>query len=293
MRRTATIESPGLTVRAHYNFDPYSYLRGAGPLAYLVGDQLHPPMVDDENVWRDGTRWYYGAVLSTLEAARLLDLKPGNRILDVGCGIGGPARILIDNYGVHVCGVNISRVQLRTCERLNKMKIQWVEGMTLLQHDCQNPYPWEELDGAISINMLYHIKDKAAMLQNIVHTLRQGAGFVLEDWMLTPRATEQDREEMGFHFVSPYFAVDEEMIALIAQSGFRIQRVCDLGRIARTHLTNYFCPVFEHDFKEKIQAAYGKHGEDVVSGFQKAVCVSIRLYKEEKLTYLRLFATRD
>lgn len=45
--------------------------------------------------------------------AAKLDLQPGQRVLDIGCGFGGMALFLARNYGVHVTGITLSTEQLR------------------------------------------------------------------------------------------------------------------------------------------------------------------------------------
>ena len=46
--------------------------------------------------------------------AAKLDLRPGHRVLDIGCGFGGMALFLARNYGVHVTGITLSTEQLNT-----------------------------------------------------------------------------------------------------------------------------------------------------------------------------------
>jgi cyclopropane-fatty-acyl-phospholipid synthase len=43
---------------------------------------------------------------------RKLELRPGETLLDIGCGWGGLARFAAENYGVHVTGVTVSKEQL-------------------------------------------------------------------------------------------------------------------------------------------------------------------------------------
>ena len=40
-----------------------------------------------------------------------MDLKPGMRVLDVGCGIGGPAREIAQFSDVHIVGINNNEFQ--------------------------------------------------------------------------------------------------------------------------------------------------------------------------------------
>ena len=275
----------------YYNSDVGTVLPGAGPLGYIVGDQLHPPMVDDEKLWREG-RWHEGAVRHTIEAASLCSLRPGDTVLDVGCGVGGPARTLVDHFGVKVLAVNISEVQLRTCAELNATEQRWKQNISLFQHDCLLPYPWKNLDCAISLNMLYHVPDHKRMLLNIFHALRPGGQVLLDDWMLTPLATEADRQKLSFHFVSRSFAVTSELVDCVAAAGFVLHRQVDLGFIARTHLAKYFLPVFDAKYRHQVEKAYGEYGKETALQFIQAIQASIQLYQEQKLTYARLVAQK-
>jgi len=50
-------------------------------------------------------------------ALRQLDLQPGQRLLEIGCGWGGLAEIAAKEYGVHVTGITLSREQLEYGQR--------------------------------------------------------------------------------------------------------------------------------------------------------------------------------
>src|SRR3546814_13167206 len=54
--------------------------------------------------------------------ARKLDLKPGARVLDIGCGWGGLAIHLAQNHGAHVTGITLSSEQLAVAQaRVEKL----------------------------------------------------------------------------------------------------------------------------------------------------------------------------
>jgi cyclopropane-fatty-acyl-phospholipid synthase len=74
--------------------------------------------------WLDPSMTYSSAIFAspgdTLEAAQehkirllldRLDLKPGQRLLEIGCGWGGLAEVAARDYGVHVTGVTLSEEQ--------------------------------------------------------------------------------------------------------------------------------------------------------------------------------------
>lgn len=283
-----------LTQGEHYDYDPLGKklaLAGAGPLAFITRDQIHPPMVDDEEIWKGG-KWYEGARQHTLEAAQLCQFKRGERVLDIGCGVCGPARLLVDTYGVGVYAVATSEQMLRTAREINKRDNRWKTRIECIRHNCQDPYPTRGFDVAWSMNMLYHVASHQAMLENARDALKPGGRLMVDDWMFTHRANNQDREAMGFHFMSSYFAVRERFVEELASHGFQVLRFADLGHIGRTHLCRYFRPVFDTQFRPLFLKYDRENGEQSADHFLRAIELSCKLYQEEKLTYFRVVARK-
>lgn len=101
-----------------------------GEQHYDVGDDLYERMLDRRMIYTCG----YWRTATTLEAAqeakldlvcRKLGLKPGMRVLDIGCGWGGAAQFAAERYGVTVTGVTISKNQAATAvERCKGLPIE-------------------------------------------------------------------------------------------------------------------------------------------------------------------------
>jgi cyclopropane-fatty-acyl-phospholipid synthase len=85
---------------------------------YDIGNDLFSLMLDKTMMYTCG---YWTKDVSTLEESQLakldlvakkLDLKPGMKVLDIGCGWGGAAKHFANNYGVTVVGITISKEQI-------------------------------------------------------------------------------------------------------------------------------------------------------------------------------------
>ena len=97
---------------------------------YDIGNELYEVMLDSYMNYSCG----YWETADTLEQAqqdkmellcRKLELAPGMRVLDIGCGWGGAARYAVEHYGVRVVGVTISRQQSTWARtRLKDMPIE-------------------------------------------------------------------------------------------------------------------------------------------------------------------------
>jgi 2-polyprenyl-3-methyl-5-hydroxy-6-metoxy-1,4-benzoquinol methylase len=61
-----------------------------------------------------------GAKVS-LDLAEKANIYPGQKVLDVGCGIGGPCRMLADEFGAEVVGVDLTKEYIRTARALSEL----------------------------------------------------------------------------------------------------------------------------------------------------------------------------
>jgi cyclopropane fatty-acyl-phospholipid synthase-like methyltransferase len=105
----------------YYDLSVYSsdeLLRGTGVIGMISGDQLHPPMVDDAEIWKDSARWKEGGAATVRRLLRNAAIQPRDLVLDVGCGIGGATRMLTREFGARAIGPDISDEQMRTARKL-------------------------------------------------------------------------------------------------------------------------------------------------------------------------------
>lgn len=85
----------------HYNIGNDLYTRMLGPsMAYTCG------------YWRDAGMLDEAQYAKYELVCRKIDLRPTDRLLDLGCGFGGFARYAAQNYGCTVVAVNIAREQI-------------------------------------------------------------------------------------------------------------------------------------------------------------------------------------
>jgi cyclopropane-fatty-acyl-phospholipid synthase len=92
-----------------------------GERHYDFGDDLYAAMLDPRMIYSCGY-WRHASTLESAQEAKLelvcrkLALRPGMRVLDIGCGWGGAAQFAAERYGVEVTGVTISRNQALAAE---------------------------------------------------------------------------------------------------------------------------------------------------------------------------------
>lgn len=91
---------------------------------YFVNNELEYRAPDAEAFWRSGTE----AVERLLGSVRL-EVRPSERLLDIGCGVGRLTRALAAR-AAHVTGIDISSSMLEQARELNRhlRNVEWVHG---------------------------------------------------------------------------------------------------------------------------------------------------------------------
>ena len=130
-----------------------------GQQHYDIDDRVYGAMLDSRRLYSCG----YWQDAADLEAAQLhklqricqkLDLQPGQRLLDIGCGWGGLALHAARHYGVEVVGITVSAQQARYCrEQCRDLPVE------VLLCDYRSDLVKQQglFDRIVSIGMLEHV----------------------------------------------------------------------------------------------------------------------------------------
>jgi cyclopropane-fatty-acyl-phospholipid synthase len=108
----------------HVLCNPQSRSRAfqVGKRHYDIGNDVFEAMLDPTMSYSCGY-WERAGNLAEAQEHKLhmicrkLQLEPGEKLLDIGCGWGGLARVAAENYGVEVTGITVSREQEELAQR--------------------------------------------------------------------------------------------------------------------------------------------------------------------------------
>ena len=114
------------------------------------------------------------------ELAETIDLR-NSKLLDIGCGIGGPCRMLADEYGCEVTGIDISKEFIRTATRLSELvglssKTSFIHGDAL-----SLPFADQTFDVVWTQHVQMNIKDKVKFYSEIQRVLKVKGIFLYYD----------------------------------------------------------------------------------------------------------------
>ncbi|KAL2827339.1 S-adenosyl-L-methionine-dependent methyltransferase [Aspergillus cavernicola] len=114
-----------------------------------------------------------------------MNLREGQRVLDVGCGVGGPAREIAKFAEVNIVGLNNNDYQI---ERANQyaIKERLAHKLTFTKGDfMQMHFESESFDAAYAIEATVHAPSLEGVYAEIYKVLKPGGTFAVYEWVMT------------------------------------------------------------------------------------------------------------
>lgn len=126
--------------------------------------------------------------------AESADLASASDVLEVGCGIGGPACHLASRTAVRYRGLTPNAVQLELARKLARESNLEDRVSFDLGSASELPYPDESFDVVLFFESPCHFPDRARFFREVYRVLRPGGRLAGEDWLAVEGVSEVDRE---------------------------------------------------------------------------------------------------
>ncbi|XP_073108147.1 cycloartenol-C-24-methyltransferase 1-like [Elaeis guineensis] len=157
-----------------------------------------------------------------------LGLKRGMKVLDVGCGIGGPLREIARFSLAYVIGLNNNEYQISRAKELNRLA-GLSESCKLVKGDFMDmPFLDNTFDAAFAIEATCHAADLAACFKEIYRVLKPGHCFAAYGWCLTdhfdPRNEKHRKLKADFELGSgvPDIGTTSHSLEALKLAGFEV-----------------------------------------------------------------------
>ena len=187
------------------------------------------------NLWDKGAATETASQEAKLDMlAELMELKQGQRILDVGCGWGGPLVYLCKKYGLQGVGVTTSATQKRTAEE--RIARHGVDAHIVETHwrDFRTDLPF---DAVYTDEVIVHFSDLDNYFKKVWSVLRDGGRMLNKELHFTHRKYSEVTRAMSlvneiYGSTGNYRTLAQEL-TIAGDAGFEIEK------IAQIPLSNY------------------------------------------------------
>jgi SAM-dependent methyltransferase len=255
--------------------------RGLAALGIRPGEALRPERLFGLD------QWHYHGTEAIAAAGRTLGLGPRSRVLDVGAGVGGPARYLAHTTGAHVTALELQ-------PHLHAVGVDLTRRSGLADrviHVCGDalaaPLPSGSFDAVISFLAVLHIADRPALFRRWADVLRPGGQCYIEDLCQRAPFAPDDLKDVRTVVHGQTVTTIEHYAGDLRRAGF--------ADIVTTDLTSDWAPYAA----ERLEAwranrvSYAAvHGEGAWAAQELFYTVIARLYASGSLGGARLVARR-
>jgi sterol 24-C-methyltransferase len=167
--------------------------------------------------------------------AHMMGVKENMKVLDVGCGVGGPALEIVKFSGANVVGINNNDYQIQRATRYAQQqglshKLSFTKGDFMQMH-----FPDNTFDAIYAIEATVHAPNLEGVYREIFRVLKPGGIFGVYEWLMTDQYDGNNPEHIKIRLgieqgdgISNMVPVSEGLTAFKA-AGFELLHAEDLA----------------------------------------------------------------
>jgi len=164
---------------------------------------------------------------ATQEMAESLAIAATDHLLDVGSGIGGPARYLVRRCSCRITGIDLTPEFCEVARHLSGL-LQMEDAVRFeVGNALAMPFADATFDGAYSMNVSMNIADKPALYREIRRVLKPGAWLMLSEIAKGPGAGMDYPTPWARTAEASFLATPEDTLRALEQAGFEVMHQRD------------------------------------------------------------------
>jgi sarcosine/dimethylglycine N-methyltransferase len=222
---------------------------GVGPDEPLRADQLYP-----------FDQLHYHGTDAVRAAAGTIGLGRNSRVLEIGSGLGGPARYLAQTVGCHVTALELQQdlhdlaaSLTRRCEL--ESRVDHVRGDALTA-----PLPERAFDAVVSWLAIHHIPRRPQLMERLARALTSSGRLYIEDLVQRAPFSPDDAAAVRRTLYGVTITSADSFAADVAAAGFREMEIVDM-----TPSWAPFCRKRADAFTANRERHVRVHGEEIAA----------------------------
>jgi SAM-dependent methyltransferase len=157
---------------------------------------------------------------ATIDLGNRLPIKEGDHVLDIGCGLGGPARYFAKRFSCRVTGVDITGPFVDAATNLTALLGMTGQVSTNKGDALHLPYDDESFDGAYSQHVTMNIADRSRFFAEAFRVLKPGAYFGHTEHGLGPTGSPYHPLPWSEDGSGEWLATPEQTVDALHEAGF-------------------------------------------------------------------------
>ncbi|MEM7112427.1 MAG: methyltransferase domain-containing protein [Chloroflexota bacterium] len=231
-------------------------------------------------------QYHYEGITAVNEAITRCNIQANHHVLEVGSGIGGPARYMAHTTGCRVTAVELQADLNETATHLTS-RCGLANQVTHVQGDFLAQNFGGGFDTVASWLAFLHISDKRKLLARCFAELKPGGHLFIEDFSRLGQFTPAEEEDLQVKVYCEDVPTPDEYQALLREAGFTNVAYDDKTASWAAFVNDRFTA-----FRADIDRHTRVHGEEIVAGLDDFYDAMNRLYQGDNLGGIRLLARK-
>ena len=157
---------------------------------------------------------------ATVDLADRLPVESGDHLLDIGCGVGGPARYFAQRFGCTVSGIDITGPFVEAANKLTAL-LDMSDRVFIEQGDGGRlPFDDRYFDGAYAQHVTMNVADRPRFFGEASRVLKPGGFFALTEHALGPLGSPHHPLPWSEDGTGEFLVTPSETRELLAAAGF-------------------------------------------------------------------------
>jgi cyclopropane fatty-acyl-phospholipid synthase-like methyltransferase len=249
---------------------------GIGPEQPLTADLLYP-----------FDQLHYHGIDAVRAAAGLIGLGRDARVLEIGSGLGGPARYLAQTVGCHVTALELQPELHELASELT-LRCGLAKRVAHIRGDAlAHPLPVAGFDAALSWLAIHHIPERPRLMQRLAHAIKPRGHVYVEDLVMREVTSREDFTTLRNTLYAVTLTDADGYAQDLEDAGFDEIDITDM-----TSSWGAFCAARAKTFRDNRQRHARVHGEAVAARLERFFSTVARLFAGGILGGVRIVARR-